>query len=546
MNSFLIAYRSITERGLASLLTMLSMALGVGLVVAVLSIHGVVSASFRNNSSLGYNMIVGAKGGQEQLTLNTVYYLSRPVENVPYHYYLEFLRQEQRDAEMQNSLALRAHDLRTQTALLAQMTGGAGGVDLFGELALQQSASQLDALRAADVGRNGKYGQYCQNAPGREVNPEEKGFAIPLCLGDYLERFRVVGTTPQLFDEVVYDLENNRKYEFAQGRNFVHKSKEHGYFEAVLGAQVARELKLEIGDQISPSHGAPTGHKHQRQFTIVGILASSGTPNDRGVFINMEGFYLMEDHAKPLEEEPIAGSEPPRDRSVSENETPTLSVSEGGADDPEPLPVEQREVTAILVRTTNPMFAQGLQTAVNEGQYAQAVFPVQIIYNLFDFMVKPVQQVLLLLTVMICLVSGISILVSIYNSMSERRHEIAVMRALGAGRGHILMIVLLESILLALGGGAIGFLGGHALILALGPYVEQQTGVQLALFSWDPKIADLWALFSSETDPSNAPYWLRAPAEFVLLPFLLVIATAVGILPAISAYNTDVAKSLGK
>jgi len=47
---------------------MLSMALGVGLVVAVLSIHGVVSASFRNNSNLGYNMIVGAKGGEEQLT----------------------------------------------------------------------------------------------------------------------------------------------------------------------------------------------------------------------------------------------------------------------------------------------------------------------------------------------------------------------------------------------------------------------------------------------------------------------------------------------
>ena len=61
------------------------------LVVAVLSIHGVVSESFRSNASLGYNLIVGAKGGSLQLTLNTVYYLSQPVENLPYEYYLEYL-----------------------------------------------------------------------------------------------------------------------------------------------------------------------------------------------------------------------------------------------------------------------------------------------------------------------------------------------------------------------------------------------------------------------------------------------------------------------
>ena len=72
------------------------MALGVMLVSAVLSIHGVISESFRGNAGLGYNMIVGAKGGRLQLTLNTVYYLSEPVENIPYDYYLEFLTAEKR------------------------------------------------------------------------------------------------------------------------------------------------------------------------------------------------------------------------------------------------------------------------------------------------------------------------------------------------------------------------------------------------------------------------------------------------------------------
>ena len=82
MSLFAIALRSIQQRGVASLLTMLSMALGVMLVVAVMSIHGVVSQSFKNNASLGYNVCVGAKGGQEQLILNTVFYLSKPVENI--------------------------------------------------------------------------------------------------------------------------------------------------------------------------------------------------------------------------------------------------------------------------------------------------------------------------------------------------------------------------------------------------------------------------------------------------------------------------------
>ena len=81
-----IALRSVQQRGLASLLTAFSMALGIMLVVAVLSIHGVISESFRTNASLGYNMIVGAKGGKLQLTLNTVYYLSHPVENIPYDF----------------------------------------------------------------------------------------------------------------------------------------------------------------------------------------------------------------------------------------------------------------------------------------------------------------------------------------------------------------------------------------------------------------------------------------------------------------------------
>ncbi len=69
----------------------MALMLGVSLVVAVLVMSGVVGTSFQNSAGLGYNMIVGAKGGALQLVFNTVYHIDKPIENIPYSYYKEFL-----------------------------------------------------------------------------------------------------------------------------------------------------------------------------------------------------------------------------------------------------------------------------------------------------------------------------------------------------------------------------------------------------------------------------------------------------------------------
>ena len=206
-----IAWRSIQRRGLASWLTALSMALGVMLVVAVMLIHGVVSESFDRNARLGYNLIIGAdKGGRTQLVLNSVFYLSKPVENLDYRFYMQFLSAEERGD-----------------------------------------------------GVKGKFADYIE-------------WAIPVCLGDYFGEYRVVGTTVDMFDTLVYDLDRNKKYKFRQGRNFEEWNKDHGYFEAVVGHTVARRENIKVGDNISPTHGAE-GSKHSH-FAVVGILAPSGTP----------------------------------------------------------------------------------------------------------------------------------------------------------------------------------------------------------------------------------------------------------------------------
>lgn len=509
MNPILIAWRSIQQRGLASALTTTSMMLGVVLVVMVLSIYGVVSQSFQNNASLGYNMIVGAKGGKLQLTLNTVYYLSSPVENIPYDYYLEFRKKAERQQELRESFAGQASEDEAAAAELQAVSGAMtlGPASLLTS-GLTAAAVEQENARQLDADRNGRFSLYTD-------------MAIPLCLGDYYGRFRVVGTVPAMFEQLKFGVDGDQPFRFAEGRNFQHHSPEHGYFEAVIGATVAREMNVAVGDTFSPAHGEPTGHTHERRFTIVGVLAPTGTPNDRAAFVNMEGFYLMEDHAKPIKSEERRPIEPVDPSTLAPGEQPQKTEAQLAYESPDPLPVEQREVTAILLRTTSFKVAPGLENTINEGNQAQAVLPVREILNLFSFIVEPVQIVLLLLTAMICVVSGISILVSIYNSMTERRHEIAVMRALGAGRGMVMTIILLESVILSMLGCVGGWLTAHAVNQVASGYIMEKTGVAITFFD-------------------------IAPAEILIVPAILLLAVVVGFLPALSAYRTDVARSLGK
>jgi putative ABC transport system permease protein len=246
-------------------------------------------------------------------------------------------------------------------------------------------------------------------------------------------------------------------------------------------------------------------------------LKPTGTANDRAVFINMEGFYLLEGHASEPKHEDAAAA----DAATTAPGELAAEVEHQHAHTVAPLPIEKREVTSILVLCKVVQGPLILDAFINKGNdpVAQSVAPAREIEMLKDRIVGPTRVVLLVLAVMIVIVAGISILVSIYNSMSERSHDIAVMRALGASRGAVMGIILVESILLALGGGLIGILVGHGLIGAVSPYVVERTGVALGWFHF---------------------HW----QELVLIPALVVLASLVGYLPALAAYRTDVAKAL--
>ena len=103
MNVFKIAWRSIQHRGIGSFLTILSMALGIMMVVSVISIHGIVSKSFKNSRTFGYNILVGARGGEVQLTMSSVFFLAPPVENIPCLLYTSPSPRDQRGSRMPSS-----------------------------------------------------------------------------------------------------------------------------------------------------------------------------------------------------------------------------------------------------------------------------------------------------------------------------------------------------------------------------------------------------------------------------------------------------------
>lgn len=514
MNLLYIAYRNLLQRGVATALTMLSMALGVGLVVAVLTIYGVIDQSFQMSNSIGYNLLIGAKGGDLQLTLNSIYFLGKPVENVTYEYYLEFFPADVRKQAYENSLARQralfsaeVSDPQLDAAAQVGLPGFAGAA----QKALLNLAEENCPSRKAQVS-NGKFADFTEKC-------------VPLCLGDYLGKFRAVATTPELFRDRVLDPRPQyfKKFTFKEGRNFEHNSKEFGYFEGILGYTAAKELNLKVGDTFQINHGMPTGHEHENLFHVVGVLDRSGTPSDRAAFVNIEGFLLMNDHAKP-----VAETETEDDKTLFEEKKTKAAASET----PEvylPLPVEEREVTSFLLRTTDPTFGDHIKKSVNKGVFARASSPIAEIEELFQTFLKPIRQVLLLLTFLICIVAGISILVSIYNSMNERKRDIAVMRALGARRVQVMSVILFESVFIAVAGALAGFAAAHLLIYLFSGPIENQSGVYIGL-----KLAP-----AIQITPTLGIY-----PEFFILPPLVLLAIAAGLFPAISAYRTDVSKSL--
>lgn len=299
--------------------------------------------------------------------------------------------------------------------------------------------------------------------------------AIPLAVGDNYHGWRIVGTVPQLFD---VDYAPGRKHAVAAGgRIFADQTR-----EAVVGALVARKLGLKAGDTFQPNHGLAfdAAAKHEEVYTITGVLEPTGTPADRVIWIPLSGVQTMAGHD----------------------------------------PRTATDVSAVLIQLRAPSAGVMLDMMINkQGNKMTFAYPIgTIVADLFN-KISWVDKVLTLVAWLVAVVAAGSVLVSIYNSMSARQRDIAILRALGARRRTVFGAVLGEAAAIGVLGSALGFAAFAALAVGVAAVIQGETGVVLEPFQW------------------NAIFWW-GPATFVALALLG------GLLPAWKAYRVPVAETI--
>jgi putative ABC transport system permease protein len=150
---------------------------------------------------------------------------------------------------------------------------------------------------------------------------------------------------------------------------------------------------------------------------------------------------------------------------------------------------------------------------------AQAAWPQFEVSELLR-LVGNVSDVLRIVSYLVLVVAAVSVLVALYNTMNERRREIAIMRSLGARRAHILGIILAEAVLIAGVGAVLGVAACHGAAWVFGARVGDLTG-----------ITPDWTGFSAD--------------ELWLIVGVTVLGAIAGILPAVKGSRTEVADNLG-
>jgi len=295
--------------------------------------------------------------------------------------------------------------------------------------------------------------------------------AVPVMLGDAFNGFRYVATSPEYFRPHPW---RRKTFTPAAGKLLHDEPPDQPTFEAVLGAEAAARTGLTLGDRFYQGE-----EMAEYPLSVVGILRPTYGPDDRSIFLSLASFWEM--------------NEIPRSMAV-------------------------KPLTAVLVRPQRLSDLPSLHRELNVGAESQAVLPSSVLLSIFNLL-GLAEEVLKIVLAVVALVVFLYLFVSMYHAALERKREIATMRALGARRATVLLIVLLESCLITVIGGVMGSIGGYGLAYLGARIIAQRGGLVL--------------------DPMR--FTVLQP---VLLAVVVLLGTLAGLIPAILAYRTEVAENL--
>ena len=336
------------------------------------------------------------------------------------------------------------------------------------------------------------------NVPLAEVNKLRRNpfvkTVIPLSMGDNYRGFRIVGTTPAYI--------THYEAEVAEGVLFSDP------LEATLGSKVAEATGLKPGDTFASAHGLDEeGDAHgEVQYRVVGILKPSNSVADQLILTDLSSVWAIHGHG----EVPPPG-EKRNDPAHEEAMAPGGSV---------PLTADDKEVTSALIKFRSPMGLVALPRQINANTSMQAALPSIEINRLFALLGVGIET-LRALALVIMLIAGASVFVSLYNSLKDRKYEMALMLSMGATRTRLFLLLLLEGLFLAV----LGYLAGIVL---------SRVG--------------LW-LFSRAAE-QDFHYSLNQfgllPEELYLLFGALLIGVLAAALPSLGVYRLNISRTLAE
>jgi len=282
-------------------------------------------------------------------------------------------------------------------------------------------------------------------------------WTIPLSLGDSHKGFRVVGTTEDFYQHYHYRRDEQPR--------LVLGHIPQALFDVVIGSAVAAKLGYQVGSALTLAHGVAevSFQNHtDKPFNVCGILAPTGTPIDRSLFISLEGEEAI--HADWTD------GAPPQS---GHGTTVAALIAHPPAVD---------EITAFFVGAKSRSDTLNLQRDINETKAVAltAVIPGVTLNELWD-LVAYGENSLRLVSACVVVVGLLGMLVSIYHSLSERRREMAILRAIGAGPRMIVTLMVVEAGLLTILGAACGLMLVYVGLLLAQPYVEAEFGLLIPI-----------------------------------------------------------------
>ena len=314
------------------------------------------------------------------------------------------------------------------------------------------------------------------------------GSSIKLLYGDNFKGYRIVGAEKKFIE-----LYNGK---IKKGKNL---SKP---FEVLVGSKVYSKLKIDIGDDLISSHGLrETGESHDDQsFKVVGLLEPSNSVIDQLIITLPQSVWDVHGNHDHEEEHEHDHEE------------------EHEHDHDEEHQHDDREITAMLIKFKSPMNIIQFPRQINETTNLQAAVPsyeISRLFKLFGFGIETLSY----LAYLIIIVSGFSLFINLFNSMRERKYEMALIRTLGASRLQLSTMIIFESIILTISGFILGLLFSRFGVMFVSSLMEESINYNLSSF----KIL-------------NEEYWL--------LLLSIIIGLMASLIPAVQVYKMNISKIL--